>query len=203
MNYPQIVGLKCWYCNKTISSITEGRFCSSCCNPIHLTCTLPGRTAVPEGRCAECGADPQSPLALEVKAEIQKRATDPQIICPSCGSTHGFGPFRTDSSPDPNVRIFGALPYLLMWIMVAGANSGECSASNANTSFGRAAVVLNRMYGRAPFGFSCHRGPNNLSIKRGRLEVVTHSTPEQPNGLGGREVVMGRTRRFYGDDGNV
>lgn len=125
MNYPQIVGLKCWYCNKTISSITEGRFCSSCCNPIHLTCTLPGRTAVPEGRCAECGADPQSPLALEVKAEIQKRATDPQIICPSCGSTHGFGPFRTDSSPDPNVRIFGALPYLLMWIMVAGANSGE------------------------------------------------------------------------------
>ena len=112
MNYPQIVGLKCWYCNKTISSITEGRFCSSCCNPIHLTCTLPGRTAVPEGRCAECGADPQSPLALEVKAEIQKRATDPQIICPSCGSTHGFGPFRTDSSPDPNVRIFGgaALP---------------------------------------------------------------------------------------------
>lgn len=88
--------------------------------------------------------------------------------------------------------------------MVAGANSGELQCFKCQYIFRpRSRGALNRMYGRAPFGFSCHRGPNNLSIKRGRLEVVTHSTPEQPNGLGGREVVMGRTRRFYGDDGNV
>jgi rubredoxin len=126
MHYPQIVGLKCWCCNTTISSITEGRFCSSCFNPIHLTCTRPESIAVPQGRCPSCGADPHSPQALEVRAEIQERiATDIQVICPNCGSTDGFAPFRPDASPNPIVLLFGALPYLIMWLFGAGASLGE------------------------------------------------------------------------------
>jgi hypothetical protein len=126
MHYPQIVGLKCWSCNKTISSITEGRFCPSCCNPMHLTCRRPESTAAPEGRCTECGADPQSPLAQEVRAEIQERAaTGPQVTCPNCGSTHGFSPFRTEASPNSVAVLLGALPYLLMWLIGAGVTMGQ------------------------------------------------------------------------------
>jgi hypothetical protein len=126
MDYPQIVGLKCCRCNKTISSITEGRFCSSCFSPIHLTCTPPEPTAGADGRCTECGADPQSALAQEIRAEIQDRAAaGPKVVCPNCGSTQGFGPLRTDTSPNPIVLLFGALPYLFLWLLGAGANLGE------------------------------------------------------------------------------
>jgi hypothetical protein len=79
-----------------------------------LTCTPKEITAAREGQCAECGADPQSPLALQIRADIEQTAA-----CPNCGSTHGFGPFR--SKPDPLVLLFGAILYLLM----AGANVGE------------------------------------------------------------------------------
>jgi hypothetical protein len=126
MDYPQIVGLKCWRCDKAISSITEGQFCPSCCNPMHLKCRLPEGSAVAEERCSECGADPQSPLARKVRAEVEERAAaGPRVICPNCGSTHGFRPFRTDASPNPAVLLLGAIPYLLMWMVGASAQMGE------------------------------------------------------------------------------
>src|SRR6185369_12320978 len=72
------------------------------------------------------GADPQSPQALEVKAQIQERAaTGPRVVCPNCGSTHGFRPAQTEGSPNPIVLLFGALPYLLLWIIGAGVNVGQ------------------------------------------------------------------------------
>ena len=136
MGYPQLVGLKCSRCNKTIDSIAEGRFCSSCCNPIHLTCMPLRGTVWPEGGCTECGSDPQSPLAMEIKAEIQERiGTGPRVICPNCGSTHGFSPFRPDSGPNPFFLLLGAVPYFLMWIIAAGANVGELQCFKCQYAF--------------------------------------------------------------------
>ena len=127
VNYPQLVGLKCSRCNKTIESITEGQFCSFCFNPIHVSCAQPEGTVPPEGRCTKCGADPNSPLALEIKSEVrQSMRSVPRVICPNCGSTEGFSPFRTDSGlNNPFFLVLGALPYLLMWFIGASKNIGE------------------------------------------------------------------------------
>jgi hypothetical protein len=116
MNYPQIVGLKCSRCNKIIDSIVDGRFCPSCCNPIHAICIPLAGTAVADGRCPQCGSDPQSPQAQEIKAEIQeRRVRGPRVICPNCGSTQGFTPLRTEPS-----LLFGLAGYFLTWIIRAG-----------------------------------------------------------------------------------
>lgn len=92
-------------------------------------------TGIREGRCDECGADPLSPVALEVKAEVEERSSSsPSVICPNCGSTQGFRPYpphESDSRPDPPVLLFGCLvylfllPYVLFRMLGAGANLGE------------------------------------------------------------------------------
>src|SRR5262245_49854281 len=92
MDFPQLVGLKCSSCNKTISSVAEGTFCSACNNPVHLKCMPPPRTPIAQDRCEVCGSDPESPIAQEIKAEVEEHIASgyTNIVCPNCGSTHGF-----------------------------------------------------------------------------------------------------------------
>jgi hypothetical protein len=92
-------------------------------------------TVVANGRCVDCGADPQSPLALTIEAEVQKRTlTGPRVICPNCGSTQGFGPVPQDFTQDQTYKPFGLL-YLLVWIVGATANMGELECSRCQHVF--------------------------------------------------------------------
>jgi rubredoxin len=127
MTYPPIVGLRCASCNKFISSKTEGRFCSSCSNPVHLSCSPPWSTDLFKGQCPECGSDCQSPLAMELQAEIQYSAAiaaelkAAKVICPNCGSKEGFETNRMDL--EPNRLVFGGTFYSLIAILSAAEDA--------------------------------------------------------------------------------
>jgi uncharacterized C2H2 Zn-finger protein len=107
MDYlPQLVGKRCSRCDKVISSITDGAFCSCCYNPVHNKCRPSVRPVVPSGYCSSCGADPESKVAREIRAEVKQELADgyPKLQCPRCGSSHGFKPYgsQTESS-EPNI----------------------------------------------------------------------------------------------------
>ena len=124
MEFPQLVGLKCSCCGKTTSSITQGDFCSRCCNPVHFGCMPSLGAAVPKDRCQSCGADPQSPIALEIKAEAQQQAISrTSLVCPKCGSTEGFGSVPEDGPPI-NFLVFGLLHSVVK--AVTGGGEVEC-----------------------------------------------------------------------------
>jgi hypothetical protein len=131
MGLPQLVGLHSAFCHKPVASIAEGTFCASCGNPVHLTCRQLGGTLRAGGRCEACGGDVESPIGMEIRAarEAEVNGSGIQVICPKCGSTHGFRPLQgADSSRADGIIFFGLLPWLL-WLLtcvaVAGGPAGE------------------------------------------------------------------------------
>jgi hypothetical protein len=68
MSLPQLVGLNCVVCRRSIASIVEGTFCNNCGNPIHRYCASRHEQAS-VGRCSSCGGDPSNDLAAEVRRE--------------------------------------------------------------------------------------------------------------------------------------
>jgi hypothetical protein len=95
MSMPQLIGLPCVICQKSIASIVDGAFCDGCGNPIHHRC----QSAVAQPgteKCEQCGGDPASRIAKEVRGarqtEAHTRATGAPLSyplsnkCPNCGS---------------------------------------------------------------------------------------------------------------------
>jgi hypothetical protein len=123
MAAPQLVGLACAVCGKTIPSIAEGIFCPECSNPVHLRCQPANKAAVAAGLCAVCGGDPQSDMAVSVRAAMVQELTENtrRIACPSCGSTRGFRPFQREqmSATSRNLR-GGLLLFLVNDLAVGG-----------------------------------------------------------------------------------
>jgi predicted RNA-binding Zn-ribbon protein involved in translation (DUF1610 family) len=121
MGLPQLVGKTCASCQKTISSIVEGEFCPKCGNPVHLHCQPADENAATSGKCNVCGTDPKNPVAVEVSSARKELATSgPRIVCPNCGSTAGFGPFRQEARIIP----FGFLATMFV-LLSAASNVGE------------------------------------------------------------------------------
>ena len=75
MSLPQLIGLKCVTCQKSIGSVIEGTFCTTCGNPVHQKCVGAAQQA-PAERCPQCGGDPNSGLAREVRRERGAAAQD-------------------------------------------------------------------------------------------------------------------------------
>jgi hypothetical protein len=100
----QIAGLPCAACGKSIASLAEGSFCGTCCNPLHNNCKPAPGTPVADDRCDECGVDPQDPRAVQLRAEMQEELGKgpANLLCPGCGSTRGFKPYRSqvDATPE-------------------------------------------------------------------------------------------------------
>lgn len=126
MHYlPQLVGQRCSRCEKVISSITEGAFCSSCRNPVHNKCRPRAGAIVPADSCSSCGADPKSDAAREVQAEVEQKIAKgaPTLQCRVCGSTRGFKPYgrEMEASPPGGLIFLGCLtiPVLLLLGLVA------------------------------------------------------------------------------------
>jgi DNA-directed RNA polymerase subunit RPC12/RpoP len=99
MGVPQLVGLQCAVCQRKVESITAGVFCPVCGNPVHATCLQVEATDIADGRCNACGGNAESPLAVEVRASRHEHAFGKPggsagLVCPACGSTRGFRPFR-------------------------------------------------------------------------------------------------------------
>src|SRR5947209_12741581 len=67
----QLVGQKCALCQRPISSIAEGDFCSACSCPIHLKCVRSGSDLA--HRCAACGAE--ADRGIEHRQRQQEEAT--------------------------------------------------------------------------------------------------------------------------------
>jgi hypothetical protein len=60
-------------CQRPIGDAREGAFCERCGNPLHTNCLIAwSATTVGEGRCPACGADPQTTVAVAVRAERAK-----------------------------------------------------------------------------------------------------------------------------------
>src|SRR4051812_30044288 len=95
---PQLAGLRCSWLDKSISSVAEGAFCASCFNPVHNNCRPSPGNPVPEGFCVDCGANPNSETAQRVQAEVEEHSAKghPALICPRCGSSHGFSPYGSE-----------------------------------------------------------------------------------------------------------
>ena len=104
MSLPQLIGLDCATCQKSISSFTDGGFCPDCGNPVHRKC-LGSAPQIPEDRCPLCGGDFDCPVALEVQRErdaqeqsgataaVNSGLSDPaptafpvSAACPKCAS---------------------------------------------------------------------------------------------------------------------
>ena len=69
----QLVGLDCVLCSETISSVLDGKFCSTCGCPVHSRCTKP--SANRSGACAACGADAAS-IASHRERSQEEAATE-------------------------------------------------------------------------------------------------------------------------------
>jgi hypothetical protein len=88
----QLVGLRCVICQERISSVLEGRFCSSCQNAIHNQCAA--TTSAPLGRdiCHLCGINLEQAEA-QTKTEEHERLVriaprkgyPISMLCPKCG----------------------------------------------------------------------------------------------------------------------
>jgi hypothetical protein len=83
MSLPQLIGLQCAACQKSISSIIDGAFCEDCGNPVHRKCIASVQQA-PEERCPLCGGDPDGAVAQEVQRE---RDAQGQTATPTAGPT--------------------------------------------------------------------------------------------------------------------
>jgi hypothetical protein len=104
---PQIVGVRCTSCNKLISSITEGSYCSLCYNPVHNQCKPRTGTVDRAGHCSECGADPQSAAATAARAEARNQFTKSiAAVCPDCGNRHGLKPLLPEQKRDEESPVF-------------------------------------------------------------------------------------------------
>lgn len=68
IDLPQLVGLKCASCQRTVSSIVDSDFCPVCGNPVHLDCYKWDTASIKNGRCLACTGDANSPIAQEVQA---------------------------------------------------------------------------------------------------------------------------------------
>jgi hypothetical protein len=73
----QLVGVQCLRCRETISSITEGRFCTTCGTPHHDYCQNPDPTANTEGRCPTCGCDLRNEFAVRFRGEQCRQQEQP------------------------------------------------------------------------------------------------------------------------------
>jgi hypothetical protein len=124
MDLPQLVGLKCARCQCGIGSIADGAYCAECGNPVHTHCYNPDNPTFSDGRCTACGGDFNSPVAVDVRAvwhdfEAGKTATHNRLVCPECGSTHGFRPYQPDEHNNRGgLRI---IPWWLMFILAGQA----------------------------------------------------------------------------------
>jgi hypothetical protein len=97
MSLPQLIGLQCVTCQKSISSIVDGAFCDACGNPMHRKC-LGTVTQVQPNGCAKCGGDPSSSVAQEV---LRDRAANDQTEADTKASASRAG----KSSSRQQVRI--------------------------------------------------------------------------------------------------
>lgn len=106
MSLPQLIGMKCVACQKSIGSVLDGAFCEACGNPAHRKCLATraaGPADPPSGQCPACGGNAESGIAREVRrergaqAQQESRAVAAQErggpvaypvskICPQCGS---------------------------------------------------------------------------------------------------------------------
>jgi transcription elongation factor Elf1 len=140
MLLPQLVGLKCSACNKTIASdgtVTSegaGEFCLYCYNPIHVACKPAAGSPIPDDRCPACGSDPQSAIALEVKAEVDEEMAkgNVQVVCPNCGSRQGFRPYEGSNPQTGPLVVLGLIPFLLI---KATGNVGKLQCSKCDFIF--------------------------------------------------------------------
>lgn len=73
----QLVGLSCAGCRQRIGSILEGECCTTCGEPVHLTCKRPSASL--EGVCQSCGSNVPHPTPIEVRrgSENATRTPDP------------------------------------------------------------------------------------------------------------------------------
>lgn len=76
MSLPQLVGLDCVVCQKTVNSERAAKFCDECGNPVHRDCVASEGQTFPEGRCSRCGGDPASQVAAEVWSERRQQGRD-------------------------------------------------------------------------------------------------------------------------------
>jgi predicted RNA-binding Zn-ribbon protein involved in translation (DUF1610 family) len=84
MSLPQLIGLECVTCQKSISSLTDGGFCPDCGNPVHRKCIGSVHHAA-EDRCPLCGGDFDSAVAQEVQRE--RDAQDQSAATPAVNSS--------------------------------------------------------------------------------------------------------------------
>jgi hypothetical protein len=72
LELPQLVGLNCARCRRTVGSVAEAIFCPECGNPVHATCYKPDGPLTGDGRCPACAGDVNSAIAAVVrKARLQ------------------------------------------------------------------------------------------------------------------------------------
>ena len=149
MSLPQLIGLKCVRCGKSISSIVEATFCEECGNPVHRNCLSKTEQPLAE-RCPTCGGDPKDSLAQEIRRE---RGTEQQAraraqaertgasaalpvssVCPKCSNTEftrvrpeGWVSFAHDrvcnscgTRYTPPTPIWAALIFLAAGLLLAG-----------------------------------------------------------------------------------
>ncbi len=74
----QLVGEPCVFCQKTVDSILEGRFCDTCGSAYHYICRPPGQAASVSGACVTCGStapprkeEPEQPVAIPLPSRRQ------------------------------------------------------------------------------------------------------------------------------------
>src|SRR5262245_8660516 len=89
MPMPQLASFNCVACGRVINDKREGRFCERCGNPVHQDCLDPYRDDIPESQCPDCGGDPHTAVARDVRRERKSRPTRNGYpigrSCPECG----------------------------------------------------------------------------------------------------------------------
>ena len=119
MGLPQLTGQKCTRCQRKIGSIAEGVFCG-CGNPVHTLCHGIAADGVSDGACTECGGDPNSSIASEVRATREVAKTYREVYCPQCGTKRGLRPYRPNPPFEdqmPQVMIVGPLMMFILFCL--------------------------------------------------------------------------------------
>ena len=73
----QLIGLDCVLCSERISSVLDGKFCSTCGCPVHSRCAK--ADASRSGVCAACGADEASIAAHRQRSQEEAAARVHQL----------------------------------------------------------------------------------------------------------------------------
>jgi DNA-directed RNA polymerase subunit RPC12/RpoP len=98
---------------------------------MHNVCRPADGLSIPEGRCLDCGADPQSPIALAVRAEIQEEEAkgSTRLVCPNCGSPRGFKPYvrEVESNHTGGFLIMPMLVFMFIALLDVIAGLGGLS----------------------------------------------------------------------------